>query len=323
MLATSMRRRLLLAAVALLLTPGLAAGSVSSMGAGAWAVASSGGGPYTAGPGDVLSGAAVYVGLRAYTAAIATAHTQPLVNLRRASDSHQCDVLVATNGGLGVTSSCGTGGDNGQSATSFCASTTCYATKLYDQSGNSRDQSQATTTAQPQLVFSCLGAKPCLSGDGTKWLSGADGLTAFTFSFSITESRTSIVAWETLLNFQTAATGGGCGYGNNYTGDTDQYWSCGTLFGVSVFPGGTAWHIIGVLNDTPNATAIVDGVVNDIATSGTNTPATTMGELGYSDAGSWSGEFTELIVYTSNINSSNMAALCHNSYAYYGTSVAC
>lgn len=122
--------------------------------------------PAYVGPGDITSFTGWW-GLRAYTAAIAAAGTQPLINITRASDSHACDVLVATNGGLGLTSSCGTGGDNGQSASSFCNTTTCQIDIMYDQTGSGRPlNSKAAQPAFPLLVFNCINTTlPCASSD--------------------------------------------------------------------------------------------------------------------------------------------------------------
>ena len=52
------------------------------------------------GPGDVVSGATVWYGLRAYNAANLNGTTKAL-NLIRASDNTACDFDIATTGGLG------------------------------------------------------------------------------------------------------------------------------------------------------------------------------------------------------------------------------
>jgi hypothetical protein len=113
------------------------------------------------GPGDVVSGATAWWGLRAYSGAIATAGTQPLVNLRNGSTAEQCDVLPAKNGGLGLTANC-TGASNGQIATDFCNAVTCFVTKLYDQTGNGRDAIQATAANQPTFIPDHIGSQPCI-----------------------------------------------------------------------------------------------------------------------------------------------------------------
>lgn len=58
-----------------------------------------GGGSYT-GPGDVVSGAFYWVGLRAYNAAVAATGTQKAIKVRRASDNTTLDILILTSGAL-------------------------------------------------------------------------------------------------------------------------------------------------------------------------------------------------------------------------------
>src|SRR5689334_16928212 len=85
------------------------------------------------GPGDIVASAKAWFGLRAYSAAVAAAGTQKVVNLRNTGTSETCDVLIATNGGLATTVSNCSGSSSGTALSTFCG--TCAATKLYDQSG--------------------------------------------------------------------------------------------------------------------------------------------------------------------------------------------
>ena len=58
--------------------------------------------PYQ-GPGDIqTTGVLLWWGMRAYTKAIANAGTQTLFNLRRSGDNVTADFLVATTGGIGL-----------------------------------------------------------------------------------------------------------------------------------------------------------------------------------------------------------------------------
>lgn len=104
------------------------------------------------GPGDIVSGATAWYGLRAYSAAVAATGTQKAINIRRTSDSTTSDILILTTGGLDLAT-----------ANTFCVSTTCFVAKWYDQSGNARDAIQATAANQPQLLFNCIGVLPCVS----------------------------------------------------------------------------------------------------------------------------------------------------------------
>jgi hypothetical protein len=116
-------------------------------------------GPTYVGPGDIVSGAWMWGGLRCYSAATATGSTKALT-IRRASDSTTSDIVCKTDGTLDVAT-----------AGTFCASTTCFATKIWDQSGATKCTSGTVvcdlvpsggTGTQPQLIFSCLGSLPCL-----------------------------------------------------------------------------------------------------------------------------------------------------------------
>ncbi len=96
-----------------------------------------------AGPGDIVASATGWWGLRGYTAAVAATGTQKSVTIRRASDDATADIVILTTGYLDVAT-----------ATTHCAATTCFVTKWWDQSGNSRDISQATGANQAQIFLS-------------------------------------------------------------------------------------------------------------------------------------------------------------------------
>ncbi len=71
------------------------------------------------GAGDVASSWQTWFGLRAFSSAVAVTGTTVALNIKRLSDNHTCDVLIATTGGLGNTTNCSTGTDNGQAVSSF------------------------------------------------------------------------------------------------------------------------------------------------------------------------------------------------------------
>ena len=108
------------------------------------------------GPGNVVSGAVAWWGLRAYNAAYAASSGQ-LINVRLTTNNHTCDILSTAAGALGNTANCSTGGDNAQSVASFCGSN-CAITEFYDQSGGNSCSSapchyiQVTAGSQAILV---------------------------------------------------------------------------------------------------------------------------------------------------------------------------
>ena len=126
-----------------------------SLPASAW-IAQKAAAPSYTGPGDTVSFTAWY-GLRAYSAAVAAAGTQPLIRIRNTATSELCDVLVAITGGMGLTSNC-TGAGAGQTVSSFCGGVDCKVQTVYDQvAGNVCAGSttcnivQTTTANQPAL----------------------------------------------------------------------------------------------------------------------------------------------------------------------------
>lgn len=148
--------------------------------------------PCYAGPGDVVQASVVaYYGLTAYSSAVAASGSGKAVNIVRASDGHACDVLIALSGNLGVTTGCGTGGDSGQSASAFCASTTCAVATAYQQSGGAGgNATQATGANRPTLSFNCINtSQPCMTFSGSQWLS-ATATTGTASSWSMIGRRT-------------------------------------------------------------------------------------------------------------------------------------
>lgn len=151
-----------------------------------------------AGPGDVVSGATAWYGLRAYNAAYAASGTGEVVNLRRASDNTTCDFDVATSGALGGSDSgCSLGG--GLSLATFATqdatcSGTISSTTLTCSGASSTPHAGSTLTGvgitQPSYIVSC-GA--FTSGAGTCTLNAAQTVSVgetitMTYGLYVTEA---------------------------------------------------------------------------------------------------------------------------------------
>lgn len=122
-------------------------------------VAISAGATYT-GPGDVVSGATAWYGLRAYNAAYAATPGKS-VNLRRASDNVACDVNVATTGGLGLTTAtCNSSTQGGITPAAFAgtdATATCtLASTTATCTGASSTPHVGSTITGAGLTQPCL-----------------------------------------------------------------------------------------------------------------------------------------------------------------------
>src|ERR1700674_2872132 len=160
------------------------------------------------GPGDAIVGANAWYGLRCYTAI--KANSSQAINIRRASDNTTRDI--------GLTGACNL---DVATATTFCNATTCYATELYDQSGNGLNALQGTNGAQPQLIFNCLGSLPCLQfvGSSSQYLSWTPTNVPQPFT----------VSWVAMRNGAFSAYGDAFG-SNNATVSTGFYAGANQVF---------------------------------------------------------------------------------------------
>lgn len=104
------------------------------------------------GPFDGITFAALY-GLKRFL----TSYTGPLIRLRRDSDNAESDFGYVEATGLLDTAAVATwlGGANG------------YVVTWYDQSGNAKNATQSTTTAQPAYTASGINNLPALDFDGS------------------------------------------------------------------------------------------------------------------------------------------------------------
>jgi hypothetical protein len=94
------------------------------------------------GPCDILSGA---VGCWSAARQIVRGYTGPLIRVQRASDSAQTDIYPNAFGDL-----------DRAVVGSFCYSTTCGVSVLFDQSGNNNNFTQTTAASQPTLNLSSV-----------------------------------------------------------------------------------------------------------------------------------------------------------------------
>src|SRR5271166_529731 len=95
--------------------------------------AGGGGSSYT-GVGDIVSGMYIWAGVQALSGAYASAHGNLYV-LSKVSSGETCNIPSLSTGLPGLTTGC-SAGSNGQTAASFCSSSsaTCQI-EFYDQSG--------------------------------------------------------------------------------------------------------------------------------------------------------------------------------------------
>lgn len=303
--------RLLFAALIWLASwPALA--QVSTTAAGRGAPSSSGGSSYT-GPVDVVASPTAIYALRAASAAIAAAGTQKIVNVSSSGTTPAnviCDILVASNGGLGNTANCSTGSYNGTAAATFCAtgSGSCVVETWYDQGGGGLNQSINTGTVA--LTFSCIGSLPCLTFSGAGFLCNlsfptvAQPLTV-AHSFSAIATNANYPLWNSNSNiifadFNTSST---AGYAS-YSAGTDVFFGGGTI--------GSGLHsFITVFNGSSSANNF-DG--NQTTPTNPGTGGTGGGYMcvGVDNSGDYTGHIQEMDMYPIAFTTGQMTSMNTN-----------
>lgn len=277
------------------------------------------------GPGDIVSGAIAWWGLRAYSAAYASGNGK-IVQLSRTSDSQSCDFLSLSNGNLGNSGTC-SGGFSG-SFTSFCTSTTCTVLTLYDQSGGNNCASAACNLTNHSgnhvgFALSCFGSLPCMQ-------SNSGNVTYLENTSAPTDSQpiTLTLVAERTSNFTTQE--GGIFFGGG-----------GVSFDEILFPnvtnqvaayGGTSQINFTAANSVLHSLLVVlngaSGVFNVDGTVSTNQNFGSQGSHGnfslpFDTATVLDGNFTEAGAWNVAFNSTQYGNVCHNEITYWGISGTC
>lgn len=266
--------------------------------------------PAYVGPGDLVSGAKAWYGLRAYNAAYATG-SNPAITIRRASDGATATVNILASGNLDTAT-----------AGAFCASTTCFVTEAFDQSGSGLHATQPTASAQPQLVVSCVGGRPCMMFSGGQLLT----VNAPTIAQPVTQSAVGIRtgAFTSLGNYYEENNGNGAFLQMRYDTTANTIAVVSTGGTVKATASDSAWHsLAGIANGSSSAMA-VDGA----ATTGTITGGGFVG--GSAAVGSTpvngqglTGDIAEYGIWGVAFSSAQRTSVCHSQYVYWGTSVSC
>ena len=261
------------------------------------------GGATYSGPGDVVSGATAFYGLRGYNAAYSTGLNNA-INIRRTSDSTTSNIVILANGNLDVAT-----------ATTFCAATTCFVVTIFDQAG-AHNLTQATTSAQPALTFNCLGALPCLTytAASNQVLAGTFITIAQPYTYSAVAERTGAANFGSIFSASTVAQ-----LGHNNAANQVFMFAGST---VTAAASDNALHAIQAVFNNASSTLNVDGTLSGSLAAGASSIVTPM-NLGGTSGNFLNGLFTEGAVYSSGLSSGNQTTLCHNQRLYWGSSGTC
>lgn len=290
----------MLRVLALLLTLCCAASAqVPTTGAGA-------GSAYTApsyiGPGDVVSGATAFWGLRAYNGAYASAQSK-LANICTPLDAVCADVSSNSSGNFNLSA---VGSLTCNNSTSICTVKT-----LYDQTGNGNDLTEATIASRPVLTVNCLNTSlPCMTFTPTQHLE--------TSALSVSTSYTITGVGEaTSGSFPTFFSSNSGGAALVYLGATAKFYCYNNLLSQTQAQG--TFHTIAGVCDDVGGTAqfsidgnIVTGSLAFAALSGT----TALGDDTQGDP--LTGSIAEAGIWASEFNSTQIGNMNSNQNTYWG-----
>ena len=142
--------------------------------------------PGYTGPGDVVSGASAFWGLRAYNAASLGNKVANVCNSTGGVDVACADMFSSASTGLLVPLTIG-GVACPQASTSVCSVKTWY-----DQTGNGNDVTQATVANRPTVWASCNGSLPCVLNQN--YGSGSTGISPLSTTALAIATNYTIVA---------------------------------------------------------------------------------------------------------------------------------
>lgn len=281
-----------------------------------------------AGPFDALGASMpVWYGMRAASAAIAAAGTQALFQVANASTtpaSVTCDVLVATSGGIGLTSGCSTGSYSGTSLATFCASGggSCYGTKFYNQGtagGADLSYLTANPAKAPTVAFSCVSTLPCFHFASPSGMQG-------TWPAQSQPINTTIVAERTPSSASTMGVMANAGsWEAGFLTANNMFGFAGTT--VTKTATDVVWHALQITYNSSSTAAInVDGTDFTGLNLGANGIIATANRSGIGNQGDGTTDFLTGNWLESGLGTSGSAwssatriALCHNSNVYYST----
>lgn len=257
--------------------------------------------PSYVGPGDIVSGALGWWGLRAYNAAFAASGTSKAINITRASDSTSVDIAILTTGKL----------DTATAAT-FCAATTCTIPVMYDQTGNGHNLTPTFTA--PTLTFNCVNTNlPCVNHIvATDSFDTSTPVLASSATVSAVGLRNSSVLVHILVN--------GSYNGIKYMTTTDTVLLSVAGNNITATAVDSSWHALhGVMDSTSTSYINVDGV--------SGTPAATVGgngngplQMGDPATANLAGKWGEKGWWDGiQFSSGQLSSMHTNQSAYWGT----
>lgn len=302
------------AALALLLSTTLALAQLTMTNVGGGGA--SGATPFS-GPGDVVASAIQWGGVRAYSAAAAAAQLAA-INVRNTVTNENCDIKVATTGGLASTVASCSGVSSGITVALFCTGG-CAVPKIYDQTGNGHTFAQVTAGNQPTFTLSCLngGTLPCITfvSASSTTMSSSFGPTSQPVSFAGVAERTG--NFTTTSDIAVTNSGGPVGYAFLNAANTfDAY---GGLDLTATASDSVLHAFQAVLFGITTSYAVVDGTSTP-GNAGNNSLNNTMFIGSYNATQNFlQGNIEETGIWPVQFSPAQQASMHVNMSAYWGT----
>lgn len=262
------------------------------------------------GPGNVASGAKVWVGLRGYN----TAYTGNVARICDAATGLVCGTVTWGGTSLSFPTIGGVACNN---ITNICVIDT-----LYDQSGANYcsggrcDFTQSTNANRPVLTLNCLGSLPCITNTTNQCLLSA-GLSA-------TSQPISFIGFSIrTANFTTTQAFIGA------SGNSMLFEYLGSVNTFFIFAGGeldgtatdNVWHNFGGLYNGASSKLTVDSTTTtgDASTGSiSSSDNLSLGQRADCSQQSLTGQYTEFGMWASDV-SSNFSGISSQAHAFWGS----
>jgi hypothetical protein len=204
-------------------------------------------------------------------------------------------------------------------ATAFCAATSCYVSTWYDQSGNGANLIPNNTNAV--YTPSCQNGQPCITDNGTAYLTGtlASTVAADTFAIVANTSQMATSFWWGAIGVSTDYTG------MLYSTGTSTAWSNRTVAstshkGTEAISNSVTYRMIGTNNANLSSIYINGTKGTDDTSSVTLAPSNSLtigASAGHSNM--FSGILAEIIIFAPDLSITDSNTISLNQKTYWGT----
>ncbi len=252
------------------------------------------------GPGDIVSGATGWWGLRAYTAASIGANC---VELRRSTDNTAQTFVTIAGGGLDLAA-----------ITTFASGGNLFVRTLYDQTGGGHNMTQTTNASQPDFILGGLGSLPIMRAT-----IAAGKFLAATLAANVSQPFTASLVSHRQADTTTAGFLGG-------SISPVAFWQYNNTVNTLAVLGPTtqtttvsdaAFHALNLVFNGASSDMNIDGTAN-AKSVGTNALGTSVGIFATPGQGSATAEITEHGIWPSAFNGTQSSNMSSNQHSYWG-----